>query len=244
MFFTTKLFILLNWIVWNRNTDYWHKIDLALNKLQRMICHKTQPTHFCANFLFLHIMLLIFLSLSPHNIIIIIITSFRIFYANVSWQFLPRGLGDIFTHQISSVLLSILADLKNAVVLMIPILIFQLLHVLVPILWWLNQEHPLQLVSSSHSCSMVCFFLNSLAWSKYWWLFSLFFFPILLVCQPGKQNSLFCKFFFCSCRLLLGLVVWPRLHALLASQNPREVLASHSPGQILGCEYIFCMVKI
>ena len=30
---------MLNWIVWNR-TDYFHKMDLALNNLQRLICHK------------------------------------------------------------------------------------------------------------------------------------------------------------------------------------------------------------
>ena len=32
---------MLNWIIWNR-TDYLHKMDLALHKLQRLICHKTQ----------------------------------------------------------------------------------------------------------------------------------------------------------------------------------------------------------
>ena len=31
----------LNWIVWNR-TVYCIKMDLALNNLQRLICHKTQ----------------------------------------------------------------------------------------------------------------------------------------------------------------------------------------------------------
>ena len=33
---------MLNWIVWNR-TDIYIKTDLALNNLQRLICHKTQP---------------------------------------------------------------------------------------------------------------------------------------------------------------------------------------------------------
>ena len=36
--------LMLNWIVLNR-TDYLHKMDLALNNLQRLICHKTQPTN-------------------------------------------------------------------------------------------------------------------------------------------------------------------------------------------------------
>ena len=35
---------MLNWIVLER-TDYLHKIDLALNNLQRLICHKTQEAN-------------------------------------------------------------------------------------------------------------------------------------------------------------------------------------------------------
>ena len=35
---------MLNWIVFNR-TDYLHKMDLALNNLQRLICHKTQQIY-------------------------------------------------------------------------------------------------------------------------------------------------------------------------------------------------------
>ena len=34
-----------NWIVWNR-IDYLQKMDLVLNNLQRLICHKAQPTNF------------------------------------------------------------------------------------------------------------------------------------------------------------------------------------------------------
>ena len=34
---------MLDWIVFN-GTDYLHEMDLALNNLQRLICHKTQPT--------------------------------------------------------------------------------------------------------------------------------------------------------------------------------------------------------
>ena len=34
---------MLNWIVLKR-TDYLHKMDLALNNLQRLICHKIQQT--------------------------------------------------------------------------------------------------------------------------------------------------------------------------------------------------------
>ena len=48
MFFTIKLYLhlncvfILNWIIWNRTICI--KMDLALNNLQRLICHKTQPT--------------------------------------------------------------------------------------------------------------------------------------------------------------------------------------------------------
>ena len=34
---------MLNWIVWNR-TDNLYKMDLALNNIQELICHKTQTT--------------------------------------------------------------------------------------------------------------------------------------------------------------------------------------------------------
>ena len=36
--------LMLNWIVWNR-TVYLYKMDLALNNLRKLICHKTQPTN-------------------------------------------------------------------------------------------------------------------------------------------------------------------------------------------------------
>ena len=35
--------LILNWIIWNR-TVFCIKMDLVLNNLQRLICHKTQPS--------------------------------------------------------------------------------------------------------------------------------------------------------------------------------------------------------
>ena len=35
---------MLNWTVRNK-IDYLYKMDLALNNLQNLICHKTQPTN-------------------------------------------------------------------------------------------------------------------------------------------------------------------------------------------------------
>ena len=49
MFFTIKLYLhlncilMLNWIVWN--ITIFMEMDLALNNLQRLICHKTQTTN-------------------------------------------------------------------------------------------------------------------------------------------------------------------------------------------------------
>ena len=41
--FLANYVLMLNWTVWNR-TGYLYKMDLALNNLQRSICHKTQLT--------------------------------------------------------------------------------------------------------------------------------------------------------------------------------------------------------
>ena len=35
---------MLNWIMWNR-IDYLYEMDLVLNNVQRLICHKIQPTN-------------------------------------------------------------------------------------------------------------------------------------------------------------------------------------------------------
>ena len=42
--FDIETVLRLNWIVWNK-TDFCIKIDLGLNNLQRLICHKTQTTN-------------------------------------------------------------------------------------------------------------------------------------------------------------------------------------------------------
>ena len=63
-------------------------------------------------------------------------------------------------------------------------------------------------------------------------LIVILFFRFLLILLCGQQSPLFGCFFF--------LVVRPRLHDLFASQSTREVCASHSPGRILGCTYSTC----
>ena len=72
------------------------------------------------------------------------------------------------------------------------VLVFSNPSVLVPILWWLYQEHQLQLVSPSLSCSTV--FFNSLASSRYLSFFLLTF--NFSLCQPGHQSPQFGKFSF------------------------------------------------
>ena len=51
--FVIETVLTLNWTVWNR-TDYLYKIGLALNNLQKLICHKTQPTNISLLILLIH----------------------------------------------------------------------------------------------------------------------------------------------------------------------------------------------
>ena len=44
MFWQLNCVLMLNWIIWNR-IDYLYKLNLTLNNLQRLICHKTQTTN-------------------------------------------------------------------------------------------------------------------------------------------------------------------------------------------------------
>ena len=70
------------------------------------------------------------------------------------------NLSDSNPPRVSRTLLSILADSNNAVVRMVPyFILFPSLPVLVLTIWWLYQEHQLQLVSLALSCSS---FFNSL----------------------------------------------------------------------------------
>ena len=63
-------------------------------------------------------------------------------------------------------------------------------------------------------------------------LFTFFKFYIVL---PGHQNPLFGRFF--CCWQSIDLVVWSRLGDTFVSQNPQELRVSHSPGRIPGCAY-------
>ena len=67
-------------------------------------------------------------------------------------------------------------------------------------------------------------------------LFTFFQF-YFVVSQNGKVHYLESSLFFW---LSQGLVVWSRLDDLFVSQNPREICASHFPGQMLSCKYTIC----
>ena len=107
--------------------------------------------------------------------------------------------------------------------------LFSSLLVPVLILWWSNWARQLQLVSPSHSYSIV--FFSSFARSKY---FLTFRFPSVLPCCRLEQAiSLFGWFIFV-------YVLTKSLGDPFVSQNSRELYASHSPGRIPGCVYIIC----
>ena len=130
--------------------------------------------------------------------------------------------------QFSRTLLSILANLNNAVI-------------------WIVSIRPL-ISNSSISCTnllgteprapitigiTVTFMFHSF-FSVLWQgrgIYLSFCFPSVLPQSPQ------CGRFSFSCWISLGLVVWPRLDDPFISQNPIEVYVSHFPGRILGCAY-------
>ena len=82
-------------------------------------------------------------------------------------------------------------------------------------------------------------FFSSLEMSRYFIPFSLSFSFTLWSAGSAKSitRQVLCFFFLLS----QGLVDWMRLGDPFVSQNPRDVCASHSPGQILGCVYTICL---
>ena len=139
--------------------------------------------------------------------------------------------------QVSRTLLSILADLDNAVIWMVSTcpLASKSSSSFTNSLG-IAQVHQLQLVSLSPSCSIV---FCPLTRSWYFSLFSLSFNFTLWF--AGTANSTIRQvlffFFFFFFWLSLGLVVWAKLDYLFVSWTPREVCVSHSPWRIPGCGY-------
>ena len=138
--------------------------------------------------------------------------------------------------QLSRTLLSILADLNNAV-------------------FWMVSTRPL-ISKSSSPCTnplvivpttpikigfTVIFMFHGvfrfLSRSRFLSLFLLSFGFTLRSVGRAKSTILQVPFF---CWLLLGLVVWPSLGDLFVSQNPREFCVSHFLGHIMGYAYTIC----
>ena len=138
------------------------------------------------------------------------------------------SLSDSKSLQVYRTLLSILADLNNAVVWQSSSpSISPLVSVLrVPI------TIGITIIFMFH-----CFISSLQGPGTY---LSFYFLSILFYGQPRQQNPLFSKFSF-SCWWLLGLVIWPRLGDPFIYQNPRRVNASHFLGQILVCAYTICL---
>ena len=138
------------------------------------------------------------------------------------------GLSDSKSPQVSRTLLSILADLNNAVVWIVSIrpLISKSCR---PFINPLETVPSVTTITDINDTFMFYNFIISRARFRYLFFFSLSFIFTLwstgTVLSTIQQVSFFCW-------RLLGLVVGPRLDDPFVSQNPREVCVSHFPGGI------------
>ena len=146
------------------------------------------------------------------------------------------SLSDSKSPQVSRTLPSILAVLNSAVV------------------WMVSTHPPTSKFSSPFSNPLVTVpntlitiviivtgmfhsFFNSLVRSRYLSFFSHSFSFILWPAGTAKSTILQILFF---CRLLLGLVFWPRLGDQCVCQSPIGVYVCHFLGLVKGCAYTIC----
>ena len=141
------------------------------------------------------------------------------------------SLSDNKSPQILGTLLNILADFNNAVVFMVctrPLIsksssfFYQSFSDCTKRTYWYHR----------HTHAQQFFQLPSKVQ-----VFLLLFASFKLYSMVTRYSVLQVLFF---CWLLQGLVVWPRLGDPFISGNPRDVCASHSAEQILGCAYTIC----
>ena len=172
---------------------------------------------------------------------------FESFHTSVSWWFFQWSLNDNKSPQVSMTLLSILANLNNAVVQMV-----STRHLILKS-FSLCTNHLVIVMSAPFtigyftqllSCTVFFFFFwffsfNSLARSRYLSFVSLSFSFTLWwtwIANSTVWQVLFSFLFFFL--LSLGLVIWPRLNDLFVSQNTQIICAFHSLGWIPSCAYI------
>ena len=147
-----------------------------------------------------------------------------------------RSSSDSKSPQVSRTLLSILADLNNAVVcgLSSLVLLFPSPSVPLSILWWLVRSARTNYDWYHRHFHIPLFFQFSSKVLIFIVLFTFFqFYPVISL--NGKVHYSIGFFFYSQ-----GLVFWPGLDDPFVSQNPREVCASRSPGRILVCAYTIC----
>ena len=144
------------------------------------------------------------------------------------------SLNDSKSHQVSRILLSILADLNNAVVWMVCIR---------PLISKTSSPctNPLVTIPSTPVtisitvCFMFYSFFSSPARTRYLSLPAFFqFYPVI-----SRNSKVHNSAISLSIWLSLDLVVWSRLDDLFLSQNPWEFYAPHFLGRILGCAYTY-----
>ena len=140
------------------------------------------------------------------------------------------SLSDSKSSQVSLALLSGLADLINAVV-------------------WMASTRTLISKPSCPFCGCTkstnynfmfhSFFFSSQARSSYLSFFSISF--NFTLWSAGKAKCTIRQILFFFFWRSQNLFVWQRIGDPLVSENTRKFCSSHSPGQILGCEFNICV---
>ena len=149
-------------------------------------------------------------------------------------MFFHGSLSDSKSLQVSRTLLSILADLSNAVVWMVstgPVIFKPSGSCTSPLV-----AVPRAPITIGIVTFMFHSFFNCQARSRYLSFFSHSFNFTLWSAGTAKSAILQVLFFFVD-----HYKIWPRFGDPFVCQNPRGVCASHSLGQILSCAYTICL---